>query len=184
MMMKIYKIKKGETNIIFFKVNFLGNVPLIDFDGDVIHEPYLSFGTRKYTGMMSSNPRPSTFDGSIKCWNLSYAHLGLLKERNILIKDCKYGISTFQKLYDLFVDHNVPSSESTKIIRFYESLSTKYDNIKQGSDILIFKSTNKVFHDTLNVFFKDNFTQIHTNRENTYDNIGIDFSPKDLKIKR
>lgn len=172
--MKIYKVKKGDTNVIFFKVNFLGNIPPIDFDGDVIYEPYLSFGTKKYTGI------PSKFNGSIKCWNLSYVYLGLVRERNTLIKDCKYGISTFQKLYDLFVDHNVPSSEAAKITRFYESLSTKYDNIEQESNVLIFKGR----YDTLNVFFKDNFIQIYTNRENTYDNIGIDFSPKDLKLKR
>lgn len=175
-MMKVYKIKHGDTNVIFLKVNFLGNNQPIDFDGDIIYEePHLSFGTKEYNFGSSSK-----FNGCIKHWNLGYRYLDIVKDKNILIKDCKYDVSTFQKLYNLFIGHNVSSAESAKIVKFYNLLlSTKYVNIKPDSNILIFKSNG----DTLNVFFKSNFIQIYTNRENTYDNIGIDFSPKDLKLK-
>lgn len=190
-----YKILDENTNVVFFKLNYLGdkNDILNSLEGEETHRNFNSdhmidrlwftfgnhyFRKKRFDMVIGGKVR---FDGSIKYgWSTKYRDCKSVNKDEILIKKSKYSVSTFKKLYNDVLRYY--PNEAKKILKFYRSLAGFEVNLY--SKILVFKRK----HDTLNILYKNNFININLPDINyegkrIKSRYNLDFSPKDLKIK-
>lgn len=182
--MNFYTVIQDDINLLFFKINlFESEYDKRVFEFEQIPTKTVSFGQvgNKY------------FNGDIeRGWNTSYEHCNVVEEKNILLKNSKYCKLSFKDLiftiYDYISSMEIyTADEMNGTLNLFEQVTIIKDfyshNGEYKDDVLLFKSSNKVNGDKINmvVVHKDKFINLYFD-EPLFNK--FDFSPKDLILKR